>query len=386
MSDSTDSAQQAQGRTFQWRGVAQLIVVAVLAMVAIYFARAPDSDALVEEVPRLQAQPPTVDVVRPQVTRAAREVRTTGVVAVSAGVGLRSQVAGEVVFVSPKLRSGGSFEAGETLVRIDRRDHGLRLEAAQARLRHVQARLSKQQLKGERRSERYRRDNPAAEVPDLVARIPQIAREQALVDAALNAVEVAELHLSRTDVSLPFAGRVIAAEVQVGQMAGPTTRLAQVFPKDAIEVEARISLEDLDALAPIIGRVAEVAAGGQMFNAAVQRVSAVIDLQSRLATLYLALPADADVASLPRPGTFANVTLEGPPMDGVLVLPEAAEQANGSVWIVEENALKSFAPRSLGRIHAGWLVRAFDTGDGVVVGKVPAGRDGLRVQPKPARS
>lgn len=384
MSDSSDSAQQAQGRTFQWRGVAQLVVVAVVAIVAIYFARAPDSDALVEEVPRLQPQPPTVDVVRPAVTQAAREVRTTGVIAVSARVGLRSQVAGEVVFVSPKLASGGAFEAGETLVRIDRRDHGLRLESAQARLRHVQARLSKQQLKGERRSERHRRDNPGAEVPALVARTPQIAREQALVDAALNAVELAELHLSRTDVSLPFAGRVIAAEVQVGQMAGPTTRLAQVFPKDAIEVEARISLEDLDALAPIIGRVAEVAAGGQVFNAAVQRVSSVIDLQSRLATLYLDLPAD--VASLPRPGTFANVTLEGPPMDGVLVLPEAAEQANGSVWIVEQNALKSFAPRSLGRIHAGWLVQAFDTGDGVVVGKVPAGRDGLRVQPKPARS
>lgn len=385
MSESSDSAQQAQ-KTFQWRGIVQLVVVAVVAVVAIYFARAPGGDALVEEVPRLEARPPTVDVVRPVVTQAARTIRTTGVVAVSAGVGLRSQVGGEVVFVSPKLSSGGSFEAGETLVRIDRRDHGLRLEAAQARLRHAQARLLKQQLKGERKSGRYRRENPAAEVPDLVARIPQIAREQARVDAAMNGIELAELHLSRTDVSLPFAGRVRTSEVQVGQVVGPTRRLAQVFPKDAIEVEARVSLEDLDALAPVIGRVARVAAGGQIFDVAVQRVSSVIDLQSRLATLYMAFPADSDLASLPRPGTFANVTLEGPPMDGVFVLPEAAEQANGSVWIVDDSALAAFAPRSLGRIPAGWLVRAFDTGDGVVVGKVPAGRDGLRVQPKPASS
>lgn len=385
MSESSDSAQQAQ-KTFQWRGIAQLVVVAVVAVVAIYFARAPGSDALVEEAPRLEARPPTVDVVRPVVTKAARTIRTTGVVAVSAGVGLRSQVTGEVVFVSPKLSSGGSFGAGETLVRIDRRDHGLRLEAAQARLRHAQARLLKQQLKGERKSERYRRENPAAEVPDLVARIPQIAREQALVDAAMNGIELAELHLSRTDVSLPFAGRVRTSEVQVGQVVGPTRRLAQVFPKDAIEVEARVSLEDLDALAPVIGRVAQVAAGGQIFDVAVQRVSSVIDLQSRLATLYMAFPADSDLASLPRPGTFANVMLEGPPMDGVFVLPEAAEQANGSVWIVDDGALAAFAPRSLGRIPAGWLVQAFDSSDGVVVGKVPAGREGLRVQPKPASS
>lgn len=386
MSESSDSAQPAHGRTFQWRGIAQLAVVAVVALAAIYFARAPGSDALLEEVPRQAAQRPTVNVVRPVATQAARAIRTTGVVAVSAGVGLRSQVSGEVVYVSAKLSSGGSFEAGETLLRIERREHMLRLETAQARLRHAQARLLKQQLKSDHKRQRYLRDNPGADVPELVARIPHIAREQARVDAALNGIELAELQLARTEVSLPFAGRVRTAEVQVGQVVGPTRRLAQVFPKNAIEVQAHISQEDLNALAPVTGRTAQVAASGRVFELAVQRVSSVIDLQSRLATLYLAFPADGDPANLPRPGSFANVTLEGPLMDGVMVLPEAAEQASGSVWIVEEDALKAFAPRSLGRIDAGWLVQAFDIGDGVVVGKVPGGRDGLRVQPKPARS
>ena len=390
MSDNSDSAQQTGKMTFQWRGIAQLVVVAVVVFVAIYFARAPSSDALIDDVHTVEAVPrPTVNIVRPVATSAAREVRTTGVVAVVGRVGVQARVRGEVVYVAPVMRSGGSFAAGETLLRIDRRDHGLRLEGAQARLRHAEARLAKQQLKGQTGSAKYRRDNPGAEVPPLVARVPQIAREQALVEIAQNAIEIAELNLSRVAVSLPFDGWVMTTNVQVGQVVGAAVPLAQVFAKDAVEVEARISQEDVLALLPIMGRAARVAVGGprgQVFDVAVQRVAPVVDPESRLVTLYLAFPEDIDIATLPRPGTFANITLEGSPLDGVMVLPEAAEQSKGSVWIVEEGALASVTPRSLGRIRAGWLVQAFDAGEGVVVGKVPGARAGLPVDTKPASS
>ena len=390
MSDNSDSAQHAGKMQFQWRGIAQLVVVAIAVFVAVYFARAPSSDALFEDVQTVEAVPrPTVNVVRPAVTSAAREVRTTGVVAVVGGVSVRTRVGGEVVFVAPQMRSGGSFAAGETLLRIDRHDHGLRLEGAQARLRHAQARLAKQQLKGEAGSAKYRRDNPGAEVPPLVARVPQIAEEQALVDLAQNGIEIAELNLSHTVVSLPFDGWVTTGNVQVGQVVGSTMPIAQVFAKDAVEVEARISQEDVNALRPIMGRAARVAVGGPrgpVFDVAVQRVSPVVDPQSRLVTLYLAFAEEVDLAALPRPGTFANITLEGSPLDGVMVLPAAAEQSKGSVWIVEDGALASATPRSLGHIRAGWLVQAFDAGQGVVVGKVPGARAGLPVDVKPASS
>ena len=390
MPENSNSAQQAGKIRFQWQGIAQLIVAAVVVFVAIYFARAPSSDALVDAVQTVEAVPrPTVNVVRPVVTSAAREVRTTGVVAVVGRVGVRARINGEVVFVAPAMRSGGSFAAGETLLRIDRRDHGLRLEGAQAGLRHAEARLAKQKLKGEAKSAEYRRDNPGAEVPPLVARVPQIAREQARVDVAQNALELAELNLSYTTVSLPFDGWVITSNVQVGQVVGPAMPLAQVFAKDAVEVEARISQEDANALLPIMGRAARVFVGGprgQVFDVSVQRVAPVVDPQSRLVTLYLAFAEGIDLATLPRPGTFANISLEGSPLDGVMVLPEAAEQSEGSVWIVEEGALASVTLHSLGRIRAGWLVQAFDPGEGVVVGKVPGARAGLPVDTKPASS
>ena len=96
MPENSNSAQQAGKIRFQWQGIAQLIVAAVVVFVAIYFARAPSSDALFDAVQTVEAVPrPTVNVVRPVVTSAAREVRTTGVVAVVGRVGVRARINGE---------------------------------------------------------------------------------------------------------------------------------------------------------------------------------------------------------------------------------------------------------------------------------------------------
>ena len=50
---------------------------------------------------------------------------------------LVTQVAGEVVWVSPALVPGGFFEAGEVLLRIDDADYAANLESALAALERV---------------------------------------------------------------------------------------------------------------------------------------------------------------------------------------------------------------------------------------------------------
>lgn len=370
---------------FQLGGVAQIAFVLVLIVVAVYFARAPSTLTVEDYVPPRAATKPTVNVVRPAATSALREVRATGLVSVEGGVGVVSQVGGEVVFVSPALRAGGSFTAGQPLLRIDRRDHEIRLDAAKARLRQAQAQLAKQRLKGEARRAKFQRENPGLEVPALAARIPQIEKAQAKVDRAQSGVAHAELALSRTTVSMPFAGWVRASAVQVGQVVGPTAPVAQVFAKDDLRVEASVSQDDLQAMGSVIGRSAKAQAAGRALDVVVRRISAVVDLQSRLATVYLGFAETVAEDALPRPGTFAHVVFEGPRLDGVFVLPEAAEQSGGSVWIVDDGALRAFLPRPLGRTSAGWLVEAFDAAEGVVVGKVAAARAGLPVEPVEAR-
>lgn len=382
MADESATGADSARSMNDFKGIVQLAVIAVLVLVAIYFARAPSGVSV--DVDGLTATPeaPTVNVVHPMATTAAREVRTTGVVAVVGGVSLRTQVAGEIVHVSPALRNGGSFKAGETLVRIDPEDFEIRLEGAEARLREAQARLQKQRLKGEARRQKFLRENPGAQVPPIVDRVPQIARAQARVDRIKATVKRAEVDLRRTTISLPFDGWVRNSGVYVGQVVGPARPFGQLFAKDSMRVEAQISYEEQEDLEPVIGHPAiAYAQGGRVFDVVVERISAVVNRRSRQTTLYLAFAENIEIGELPRPGTFVNVVLESQPMEGVMVLPEAAEQANGRIWIVDGGKLTALVPRSIGRIGAGWLVQAFDPRQGVVVGQVPQARGGMQVTP-----
>ena len=407
MSDQGGGPEGASGsgerpERWGWQGWGQLALVAAAVGVAWYFARAPAGGPLADDALGDAPRPtPIVQVVRPSAQQAARQVSATGVVSVVGGVALHSQVAGEVVFVSPALRPGAAVVAGQTLLRIDRQDFEIRLAGAQAQLRHAKAELEKEQLKGEAHRQRHLRESPGAAVPAIVARLPQIAREEAAVERAKLLVEKAELELSRTTVPAPFDGWVRTSRLQAGQVVRPLERLAQLFAKDAVQVEARLSQAEMAALGecarptlaagppsgdlvgcrapPVIGHAAQVQADGHLFDAVVERVSAVVDLESRLATLYMRFADSVAVDAMPRPGTFATVTLDGPLLSSVFVLPERAQRDDGSIWIVVDGILERFTPRGLGRNDAGWLVAPFDAGEGVVVGAVASAREGLPV-------
>ena len=137
--------------------------------------------------------------------------------------------------------------------------------------------------------------------------------------------------------------------------------------------------KDLAHLAPVIGRSARVRTQLGAYDATVERVSAAVAPSTRLAGLFLKFSDDVPKRTLPLPGMFAEVRIEGPSYENVYVLPESVLQEGGGVWVVDKGALKSIVPKTLGRTDAGWVVEAFDAGEGVVVGAPPGARKGLAV-------
>ena len=162
----------------------------------------------------------------------------------------------------------------------------------------------------------------------------------------------------------------------MGQVLARGQPFGQAFALDALEVAAAVSAEDLARLDGAAGRSAVVRSGEGAFAAQVDRVSAELDSRSRFATLYLTF---AENEALPTPGTFVDVVIDGPRLADTFVLPEAAEQIGGAIWLVADGVLRSFTPRTIGRTEAGWVVAAFDAAEGVVLGAVPAARAGLPV-------
>ena len=343
----------------QWLGYVQLALIAALVLVAIYFARAPDRiETDVMAGPETGSGNMVVNVFNPAPTAQSLTVKLTGNVKTDARVRVRSEVEGRVVWVSPQFRNGGALAADEPLVRIDRTEYELHVEAAAGLVEEAEAKLAALM------------SGPGAE--------GSLRRARALL-------RLAELDLERTEISFPYDIRVIASDVGVGELVGQQDEVGSqanmgiTYRSDALEIDAPIDMEDLEYLAPAIGRTARVYTGSDVYQAEIMRISSVLAPQTRLASLFLRFSEDQSAGSLPLPGTFVEVEVEGPSFQNVYVLPDSVLQDSDTVWVVRDGALSSISPDAIGRTNEGLVVAAFDAGDGIVIGSLPGAREGLEV-------
>ena len=370
-------------------GVLQLILIIAVVAVALYFARAPERTVR-EVAPELtdERAKPAVSVVRPSPTRQALSVRLTGSVKLDGRVKVASEVEGRVVWVAPQFSHGGSITANEAFVRVDPAQYELELEAAQMAVREAEARVRIERSRGALEAASFSSQRPGEEVPDFVRRTPMIELAEAALGKARAELGLARLRLERTSISLPYAGRVVRSDVEVGDLVGPADRagvspvLGVVYRTEALEVDAPIESRDLGYLAPAVGRAARVHVQGGTLDAEVARVSSVVSPKTRLASLFLEFPEGTPAESLPLPGTFVEVEIPGPTHENVYVLPESAVQVGGSVWVVGDGVLRSHVPgSSVAPPTAGWSrhsTRAKESSSAPCRGPDPVSRSSRR--------
>jgi len=362
-------------------GVIQIAVIGVVAVIAFYSAQAPSEEELLEAsaiaiAPQSDNEAVYVSVAKLKPQDHFVEVRGTGSVVLRNSIDLVLQLSGRVVWVSETFRKGGSIEAGQSLLRIDPKD--FELAVAQAEADRFAAESNHQLVKAESEAAiaNYAILHPGKDVPPLVAKTPQVDQAKAQIAAASAREQIALLDLMRTDFSLPFDGRVVDSQAEVGQFLNQGQKFGEVFDVASIEALVPISPRDLLSLQPAIGRRASLSLGDFQLQATIARVSPTLDERTRFAQIYLALENATDVY----PGSFFNVVVEGPRLENTILLPEAAEQINESVWVVSDNKLRRSQPRFINRQTSGVIVESFDSGDGVVLGRVPGAKEGMTVK------
>lgn len=367
-------------------GFTQIILILAVIAVALYFARAPDRvQRDVPSDPGAESGKPAVGVIAPVPVAHAMTVEVTGTVRLEERTSLSSEVVGRVVWVAPEFSNGGSIAANEPVVRIDPREYEIRVQAAESAVEAAEARLWMERARAEEDLASFLRDNPDAEPSDSTLRLPSTALAEAELGQARAELDLARLLLERTSVSVPYDARVVTSEVDVGEVVGPaehvgaSSLLGVVYRPSALEVDAPIEANLLDDLAPAIGRAARVRTRWAEYGAEVARVSSVVSPRSRLASVFLDFSGAHPADSLPLPGTFVEVAIEGPLHENVYLLPESVVQEGGRVWVVDGGALRSHEPRVLGHSGEGWMVEAFDAGEGIVIGSLPEATEGLGV-------
>lgn len=308
---------------------------------------------LVIAKPKPTPQPPpeepanvTVAVaeVFPQTMRLA--VTTQGTVEPKREIDLVAQVSGQIISVAPAFVNGGFFTQQQVLIQIDDRDYKVAVLNAKARLAEAQTRLAEEEGLG-RQVKREWRDLGNESANDLFMRKPQLAAAIANLASAQGDLEMAQLNLERTQIKVPFDGRVKQIHADLGQFVSVGTRLAAVY--DATVLEVRLPLTEKQAalvhlpLTPnppaerspedhpavmINGSVAGVA---HQWQGHLARTDAFVDANSRTYYAIVEVPNTFPAStpdgspSIPLlPGLFVEATIEGKDLTNVIRLPRSA--------------------------------------------------------------
>lgn len=349
----------ADSSNFKWYliGGGLLLGAAVLVYLLGVFAPTPAT----EDPP---PQSPLVSTTPVEVRSGSLLVRGTGTVRPVREIQLTAEVAGRLVDVDESLVSGGRFQAGQTLARIDPSDYQNAVQQAKAQVTDAKVQLLQvREEAGAARRDYERIEERTGRAPDLdstelgrlVFNEPQVARAEANLERAKAVLDDARTRLARTRLSVPFDGRVRTQQADLGAYLTPGTPVASVYGTDAVEIVVSLPsrkaalIQNLwataaqDADAPVPATVTR-SYGGTSFSwqGTVHRVEGTISERTRTVDVVVRVPDPYETDQAPsvrsrmperpdragRPplavGTYAKVDIQARRGEDYHVVPRRA--------------------------------------------------------------
>lgn len=314
--------------------------------------------------PRAQLAPTATPVRVTRVTPSDHDVVVSGhgVVIPARDLVLQAELSGRVLARHPDLVPGSVIGAGEVLVRIDPRDFRTAIAQQSAQLEAQRLAVQTEERRravAEREWELLARQSQTLEAsPEgraLALREPQLRTAQAQADATNAQLAQARLTLSRTTLRAPFRCLVREADVEVGQLVGPSARLAVLVDTAVFWVQVSLPLE---AVAPLVRNgptgptidapariVQEVGGRSVTREGRVVRLLGDLDPMGRMARVLVEIrdplgldtPSDAGLPMLL--GAYVRVDIDAGRLDGVHEIPRTALRPGDTVWLLENGAL-----------------------------------------------
>jgi RND family efflux transporter MFP subunit len=348
---------------------------------------------------RPEAELPLVRVVPAQVEDVRLTVRTQGVVAPRTESDLVPEVSGRVVWISPSLVSGGFFDEGEVLLKIDAREYEMARRSADAAVSRHASELELAIANRKRSRELAGREIVSAATLDESENAARVA-EAALREARM-ALEKAQMDLDRAALHAPFLGRVRDEQVDVGQFVNRGTRVAGLYAVDYAEVRLPIPDYELAFLdlplayrgegdtvsRPAVLLRAEFAGGQHEWKGRIVRTEGEIDPGSRMvhAVAQVEDPYGRSTDSDRPPlavGLFVEAEIVGHDVKGVVRVPRSAMRSADEVLIVGDAGELEFRRVDVLRTDGETVVvrSGIAPGERICVSPLEAAVAGMRVR------
>ncbi len=328
----------------QHKHVSALLVIVlglVLAVMVVVLKPRPKPKALMEP------SYPVVKVLSARYSDTPVWVKTQGSVKPKREIDVVAQVSGRIVAVSEQFAEGGLFAADEALLTVDPRDYQYALLRAESQVKDAEKNVAEEKART-RQAKREWRDLGSAEANDLFLRKPQLAAAQARLEAARADRDQAKLNVERTQVGVPFKGRVLNTSVNLGQFVNMGSKVARVYSADVAEI--RLPLSDSEAMLvglPIQGDeelpvelMATVAGEARTWQASLVRGDGSMDTQTR--QFFVVAEIENPVEQGLPMGLFVEARIEGRKLNDIVTLPRAAlYQRDKILRVSNENKLQA---------------------------------------------
>jgi RND family efflux transporter MFP subunit len=318
--------------------------------------------------------PAPVPMVRTVQTKSGQQtvsIRGDGTVRPLREIDLVPEVGGKVVRMSPALVNGGVFRKGDTLLQIDPVDYELAVTLAQAKVKDAESRLELAEEEALASVEEWRLLYPDSssedsKPPALVAKEPQLAAAQARLEADKADLRKALLHLERTKLKAPFAGRVGDEKVDVGQYVSPGQALGTLYSTEAAEIVVPLEGGDLfwfdvPAFTSADGRGAPAVVRASLAGRELSWPGKVVRTEGRLdertRMIHVVVLVDT-------------------------VIPRGALHQGNVVWVVDPESRLRFRTVEVARIQGDEVIvtKGLEDGETVVTTPLKAVTDGMTVR------
>lgn len=356
----------------------------------------------------LLATPPALDPVPHQPL--LRTVRALQVEAITEHLVIQSQgtvqprnqselipeVSGRVKWISQALVGGGTFRAGDTLLRLESDDYDTALQRSQASLdrAEVEHEYSLDELK---RLEKLHAKKLASQSQlDKARRSARVAAAN-LADSRAS-LDQSQRDLARTEIKAPFDGRVRQESVDLGQFVSRGNSIGTIYATDYIEVRLPIAGDQLSYLGlplshrgqimkasrPGVTLLAEFGSSTLTWTGELVRTEAEIDERSRMlyAVARVEISKDDDTTSAPV-GLFVQARIQGRKVDNIVRLPRSSMRDSNQVLVIDSDNKLRFREVSILRLeHDDVLLnQGLEDGELVCVSAVQTVVDGMTVKP-----
>ena len=372
-----------------------LVLVAGVAIVQVLIAAKPEPEKKNED-----ARPISLYVDEVKAEQVTIAVKTQGEVRPKTEIDLIPQVSGRIIAMSESFNEGAEFTPDSMLLKIDDTEYQLASIRAAARVAEAQTALEREHATAKLKEEEWRERRKDQEPTPFSLNLTQVAEAEAKLLSAKADLSKARLDLERTEIRVPFFGRVRERYVGIGQYVTAGTKVARVFSIDIAEVRLPLTDSQLVELNLPLGYKAEdlLAAPRVSFRATlgnrdffwqgkIVRVDAAINQDTRLiyATAEVIDPYGLGATEgMPLAvGMFVSAEIEGVSEQQAYVMPRLALRNQDTVYVINsDNRLEIRTVKVLSTSEEQVMVTGgVSQGEHVVTSTLPNAAEGMAVEP-----